>query len=286
MKRVFHIGLLLALVILVNLTLYVHSRVSPSLGSPQKVAKGSIVIEQVIAKTPTAPTAQKVTVPPSPVTHEANQARYTPVKESPRTVAVAPVQPIVVPNWNQQIIVPDTKKIIKTSLRQDISTPPPAVLNQVARTRDCTTIVDQVIPTATVERKQLILAFIDIESSCNPNAVSPKDARGILQVLPGTWRQMGCGRMNDPYEQVRCGIKYLNYLAEDHNNHSIQDLAMSYNGGPGHKGGRDVRKYAQDVTKRFRERMSMIRAQRKEMHEQVAPKQDREDDAVDPSNKA
>jgi hypothetical protein len=82
---------------------------------------------------------------------------------------------------------------------------------------------------------QLALSVAQTESSLNPNAVSPKGARGVFQLMPGTAQELGVDP-NDPAQNIRGGLTYLKQQME-----RFQDprLALAaYNAGPG-----NVRKY-------------------------------------------
>lgn len=76
---------------------------------------------------------------------------------------------------------------------------------------------------------------IAVESGGNPNAVSPKGATGLMQLLPGTAKDPGFGvtpaRDNSPEENVRMGVDYRNALKEKYGN--LDDALIAYNWGPG-----------------------------------------------------
>jgi soluble lytic murein transglycosylase-like protein len=82
-----------------------------------------------------------------------------------------------------------------------------------------------------------VLAFIEVESKFDHEAVSPMGARGLMQVLPSTWdqvaRENGWGRLErfDPVNNVRVGVKYLSDLSR--NFKRMRSLALAYNAGPG-----------------------------------------------------
>lgn len=58
----------------------------------------------------------------------------------------------------------------------------------------------------------LVLAVIQVESAFRPDAVSPKDAAGLMQLIPDTAERFGVADVFDPAQNVRGGIKYLRWL--------------------------------------------------------------------------
>lgn len=78
-------------------------------------------------------------------------------------------------------------------------------------------------------------ATVTAESNGNPNAVSPKGARGELQVMPNTMANPGFGvtpaRDNSPGELNRVGIDYLDAMDKRYGHTALGSIA--YNMGPG-----------------------------------------------------
>jgi soluble lytic murein transglycosylase-like protein len=86
----------------------------------------------------------------------------------------------------------------------------------------------------------LILAVIDVESDFSEPAVSPRGARGLMQIMPGTLHflaQKQGLRLSleevaaDPALCVRLGVRYLKYL-QDHFAGDLDWALMAYNAGP------------------------------------------------------
>lgn len=76
----------------------------------------------------------------------------------------------------------------------------------------------------------LIHCVIAIESNFDPKAVSPKNARGLMQLLPQTAAQFGVKDIFDPQENVNAGTKYLRQLMDKYNNLTL--ALAAYNAGP------------------------------------------------------
>lgn len=84
--------------------------------------------------------------------------------------------------------------------------------------------------------EDLAAAVQTAESANNPNAVSPKGARGLMQTMPGTLKDPGYGvkpAQNDsPEELQRVGRDYLKAMLSRYDGDLV--LALSaYNAGPG-----------------------------------------------------
>lgn len=83
---------------------------------------------------------------------------------------------------------------------------------------------------------KLILAFVKVESSGNPNAVN-KNAQGLMQLLPAAAKEVGVTDRKNPWQSIFGGTKYLMKLRDDYGFDSLQENILAYNQGPG--GARD-----------------------------------------------
>ena len=77
----------------------------------------------------------------------------------------------------------------------------------------------------------LVNSVIHAESGFNAHAVSPKGARGLMQLMPGTGSQLGVRDAFDPQANVTGGSRYLRELLERYNFDLVKALA-AYNAGP------------------------------------------------------
>jgi soluble lytic murein transglycosylase-like protein len=78
---------------------------------------------------------------------------------------------------------------------------------------------------------ELVDLVIRMESGYNPNAVSPKGARGVMQLMPSTARQYGVRDVFDAHENIGAGVRYLRDLLQRYGNDTARALA-AYNAGP------------------------------------------------------
>ena len=104
----------------------------------------------------------------------------------------------------------------------------------------------------------LVHSVIQVESNYQTNAISPKGALGLMQLIPATARRFGATNVFDPKENIEAGVKYLKYLGEKFS----EDLALAlaaYNAGEGavqkYKNSippyRETEQYVQNVGRRY-----------------------------------
>ena len=83
----------------------------------------------------------------------------------------------------------------------------------------------------------LVLAVISVESSGKSDAVSPAGAEGLMQLMPATAERFGVTESLAPDQNIKGGVKYLDWLMKEFEGDPITVLA-AYNAGEG-----SLRKY-------------------------------------------
>jgi len=77
----------------------------------------------------------------------------------------------------------------------------------------------------------LVRAVIHAESAFQPGAKSNKGALGLMQLMPGTARDMGVVNVMSPEDNIQGGVKYLAWLLEQNSGNTMLATA-AYNAGP------------------------------------------------------
>ncbi|MFM0341062.1 lytic transglycosylase domain-containing protein [Paraburkholderia fungorum] len=94
----------------------------------------------------------------------------------------------------------------------------------------------------------LLMAVIDVESGGNPQAVSPKGATGLMQLMPGTGARHGASDLFDPRQNIAAGARYLKQLMRQFGD--LQLALAAYNAGEGavQKYGGQIPPYAETMS--------------------------------------
>lgn len=79
-----------------------------------------------------------------------------------------------------------------------------------------------------------VRSIVAAESNFNCDAVSPKGAIGLMQLMPATAREYGIDP-NIPEQNVEAGTQYLRALMDKYgvNRNSLKRVIAAYNAGPG-----------------------------------------------------
>jgi membrane-bound lytic murein transglycosylase MltF len=80
--------------------------------------------------------------------------------------------------------------------------------------------------------EHLLHAVIQAESNYNPQAISPKGAQGLMQLIPATAQRFGVEQVHDPESNVRGGARYLKTLLQLFKN-DLKLAIAAYNAGEG-----------------------------------------------------
>jgi len=79
--------------------------------------------------------------------------------------------------------------------------------------------------------EELLHAVMAVESGFNPRAVSHKGAAGLMQLMPGTAKEMYVSDVWSPSQNIEGGARYLRILANQYEGDLAKTLA-AYNAGP------------------------------------------------------
>jgi len=156
----------------------------------------------------------------------------------------------------------------------------PAIpLNQVVNSASATYHLDP----------DLVNSVIHAESGFKSHAVSPKGARGLMQLMPGTASQLGVTDAFDPQDNVAGGSRYLRELLERYNFDLVKALA-AYNAGPqrveqyrGVPPFRETRAYVARIVHEYNAKKI---AQEKEAKKQIAAKSPKPSQSHHPAKSA
>lgn len=104
----------------------------------------------------------------------------------------------------------------------------------------------------------LIKAMVSVESGYRIFATSPKGARGPMQLMPETARELGVRNIYDPSENIYGGVRYFRLLLDRFDN-DVELALAAYNAGPKavrkHKGippYAETRAYVKKVMDKYR----------------------------------
>jgi|SRR5579871_293761 len=81
---------------------------------------------------------------------------------------------------------------------------------------------------------EFVKSVVAAESAFRPDALSPKGAVGLMQLMPSTAKEYGA-EPTDPKQNVEAGTQYLRdlLLKYQHDDHQVVRALAAYNAGPG-----------------------------------------------------
>jgi len=102
----------------------------------------------------------------------------------------------------------------------------PAAINAPSRSRRSS----RGFPASSAVDEKLVLAVIAIESDFQADAVSPRNAQGLMQLMPETAERFNVKHVFEPSENIRGGTQYLKWLME-HFEGNLPLVLAAYNAG-------------------------------------------------------
>lgn len=99
---------------------------------------------------------------------------------------------------------------------------------------------------------EVVFAVMEQESEFTPKAVSKKGAKGLMQVMPITWRSYtfpSSKNVKDPAQNVLVGILYLGDLFDQY--HDWKAVFRAYHAGPQNYHNKNYDWYANAVSKKI-----------------------------------
>lgn len=97
--------------------------------------------------------------------------------------------------------------------------------------KDIDTLVNEAAQRYGLEA-DLLAAVIAVESGYRVNAISPKGAQGLMQLMPGTARELAVSDAFDPAQNIDAGARHLKRLIDQSGGKYWRALA-AYNAGEG-----------------------------------------------------
>lgn len=102
----------------------------------------------------------------------------------------------------------------------------------------------------------LVWALIDVESSWRKDVISHKGAQGLMQLMPGTAKDVDVTDPFNPEENIRGGTRYIRFLLDIFND---EDKALAaYNTGPGRVERSGVTGAGQRYIEKVRDRLQKL----------------------------
>ncbi|KAJ54077.1 lytic murein transglycosylase [Actibacterium mucosum KCTC 23349] len=194
-------------------------------------------------KPPAPDTKKRITVQVPPRDNPAVIAPPSDLPQPESTVAVAPnpLSGIGSYAWYWELISPSLIDSAPGRLQEavtalaagpegtGVSKPRLAQMQSLAETYGTDLLIATV---GTSVSPALALAVASVESGGNAEALSPKGAHGVMQLIPATAERFGVEDSADPAQNIAGGVKYLDWLMQEFDGDPILVLA-AYNAGEG-----------------------------------------------------
>jgi soluble lytic murein transglycosylase-like protein len=109
---------------------------------------------------------------------------------------------------------------------------------------------------------ELVRAMVEVESGFEIEAVSPKGAQGLMQIMPGTGKDLG---LTEPFEagpNIEAGVRYMRSMLDRYGDAKL--ALAAYNAGPGRVSSKsgvpdipETKEYVVKVMRRYAARSGM-----------------------------
>lgn len=126
-------------------------------------------------------------------------------------------------------IMPAVSIPVSAKQNERDNTPPAPAIKKKVRKYKYNTIIDQAAQRHQIE-PAIIQAIIMAESSFNPDAISRKGAKGLMQLMPKTAEALGVIDIFNPEHNINAGAKYFKQLLNQFKGDLVLALA-AYNAG-------------------------------------------------------
>lgn len=131
-----------------------------------------------------------------------------------------------------ECMLPDEPKTLVIEIAQDTELAPAGSNgNAFYKRGPIFRIVERLAPQYHIE-VDLAMAFIKTESNFNPKATSPKNAQGLMQLIPATARRFNVKNPYNPEDNIKGGLAYLRWLMTYFEG-DVRLVAAAYNAGEG-----------------------------------------------------
>lgn len=167
-------------------------------------------------------TPQELELLPPAIKEQASRLGYFGARGAQQAGKQAPVSPTATPTEDSELAALESEfESLKELLGQ--AAPQPESI-KVGKQDVSIPVGEQYAPPA------LVKAVMQVESAGKPKAVSEKGAAGLMQLMPGTAKELGVEDRFDPAQNIEGGSRYLQQMI---NKYKKTDLALAaYNWGP------------------------------------------------------